>query len=134
MKTQTTHRYSKQRECILQVLKGTTSHPTASWIYDEVRTKIPNISLGTVYRNLAMLHSDEMILKLDVGDGSERYDGNTKPHYHLFCRKCGCVSDINIRYDDDIDRRTEKSCGCEIEYHNLIFCGICAKCKSKTVK
>lgn len=134
MKNQTTQRYSKQREHILRALRDTTSHPTASWIYDKVRDEIPNISLGTVYRNLARLCNDELILKLDVGDGTERYDGNIESHYHLFCKECGRVCDIGIQYEDKLDRRTEFECGCKIDYHNLIFCGVCAKCRNKTEK
>lgn len=131
MERQITHRYSKQRECILKTLQDTVSHPTANWVYDRVRLEIPNISLGTVYRNLSQLCDDRVIIKIDVGDGTERYDAITKPHYHLYCRECGCVCDIEARYADELDKITEQENKCVIDYHNLVFCGVCAKCTAK---
>lgn len=71
--------YSRQREAILQVLRSTDTHPSASAVYNEVRKLIPNISLGTVYRNLAALAEDGSVLSLSVGDGYEHFDG-TLPH------------------------------------------------------
>ena len=68
--------YSRQREAILQVLRSTDTHPSASAVYNEVRKLIPNISLGTVYRNLAALAEDGSVLSLSVGDGYEHFDGN----------------------------------------------------------
>lgn len=134
MNAQTTHRYSKQRECILEVLRGTTTHPTANWVYDNVRQEIPNISLGTVYRNLSVLCEDGMVIKLDVGDGTERYDANSKPHYHLYCKTCGCVCDLYMQYEERLDKRAEEENDCRIDYHNLLFCGVCAECTKQLKK
>lgn len=128
MNARTTHRYSKQRECILEVLRSTTSHPTANWIYDNVRERIPNISLGTVYRNLSVLCDDNMVMKLDVGDGTERYDANSKPHYHLYCKECGCVCDLYAEYESALDERVAKRNNCKIDFHNLLFSGVCEDC------
>ncbi len=122
-------RYSKQRECILNALQKTKSHPSANTIYDMVREEIPNISLGTVYRNLAQLVAEGMILKIDAGDGMEHYDGYNSPHYHMFCKCCKSVSDIEIQYHADLDEAAAKSSGGEIEYHNVIFAGTCKNCK-----
>lgn len=130
MNTNPVHRYSKQRECILEVLKGTTEHPTANWVYDSVRKEIPNISLGTVYRNLAVLCDDGVVLKIDVGDGTERYDACAKPHYHLHCKVCGCVCDVCFGYEEAIDKKAEKESGCKIDYHSLMFSGICSGCSA----
>ena len=85
--------YSRQRETILQVLHSTDTHPTASAVYNEVRKVIPNISLGTVYRNLAALSEEGVILSLSVGDGYEHFDGNSAPHAHLHCKRCGKIYD-----------------------------------------
>ncbi len=124
-------RYSKQRDCIMRVLSGTSSHPTANWIYDKVREEIPNISLGTVYRNLAVLSDEGDILKLAVGDGTEHYDACIKPHYHLYCKNCGGVYDIDIDYLDGLDQRVIKSSDIEVDYHRVMFYGTCSKCKGK---
>ena len=68
--------YSRQREAILEIVSASHSHPTAAQVYAAVKEKIPNISLGTVYRNLAQLSQNGDILMLSVGEGCERYDGN----------------------------------------------------------
>ena len=122
-------RYSKQRECILNALQSTKSHPSANMVYDMVREEIPNISLGTVYRNLAELVSEGLILKIDAGDGMEHYDGYNKPHYHMFCKNCRAVTDIEIEYHAHMDEMAAEESGGEIEYHSAIFAGTCKKCK-----
>ena len=80
--------YSKQREALLRVLRSTRSHPTAYWVYEELRKEIPNISLGTVYRNLAKLAQNGDILKLDIISDKERFDGFTARHAHFVCNEC----------------------------------------------
>ena len=91
--------YSKQREAILTVLRQTDTHPTANWIYEQVREIIPNISLGTVYRNLSELSLNGDILSLHVGDGFEHFDYDTSPHAHLHCKACGCIADAKLESD-----------------------------------
>jgi len=131
MENKNSARYSRQRECILCALESTKLHPTANWIYDEVRKEISNISLGTVYRNLARLCAEGTILKIDVGDGTERYDFCNMPHYHLHCKSCGKVVDVEIPYVDGIDCRASEENGMEIDYHSLIFYGKCSSCNKK---
>ena len=91
--------YSRQREAILNVLRSTDTHPTAVWIYEKVREQIPNISLGTVYRNLTELSQSGDILSIDVRDGQEHYDGDNSPHLHLRCKACGSLSDVSLSED-----------------------------------
>ncbi len=88
--------YSRQRQEILKVLRSTDTHPTADWIYAQTRKIIPNISLGTVYRNLSNLSADGEILCIDVGDGKEHFDGDISPHLHLACRQCGKITDAQL--------------------------------------
>ncbi len=127
---ETKRRYSKQRECILNALRQTKRHPSASSIYDEVRKEIPNISLGTVYRNLSELSTGGEILKIDAGDGTERYDGCAEPHYHMICRCCHSVSDIDVPYLKDLDKQVEKISGADIAFHSVLFSGTCERCKN----
>lgn len=128
MNRKSTLRFSKQREAVLNVLKGTTSHPTAAQIFENVKKEIPNISLGTVYRNLARLSEDGVILKIDSGDGVERFDADTKDHYHMMCTCCGSVNDVFIDYADNLDEKASNFCGCRIDSHKLMFYGTCKKC------
>ena len=84
-------KYSRQREAIKSYLASTTSHPTADTVYMHVRKEFPNISLGTVYRNLNLLTDLGEAVKITTPDGADRFDGNTNPHYHFWLselRKC----------------------------------------------
>src|SRR6056297_2080891 len=90
-------RMTKQRKTILEVLKNTDSHPTADWIYEKVKQEIPNISLGTVYRNLNLLADKDKITVINYANDQSHYDGNTKIHYHFRCNQCGNVFDLEVK-------------------------------------
>jgi len=123
-------RKSKQKEAILRVLRGTTSHPTADWVYEAVRKEIPNISLGTVYRNLGVLKQEGKILELDFGNGIARFDGNAENHYHFKCEKCGRIFDLNGQVDIDMDGKISRKTGFKVFNHRLEFRGLCKECQS----
>ena len=120
--------YSRQRETILQVLHSTDTHPTASAVYNEVRKVIPNISLGTVYRNLAALSEEGVILSLSVGDGYEHFDVNRAPDAHLHCKRCGKIYDAPLK--QDILSGTAKENGFSSETTVYIVYGVCSKCRA----
>lgn len=123
-------RYSKQRETILNILHNTKSHPTAASIYEEARKTIPNISLGTVYRNLAELDSEGTIISLKVKDGSDHFDGNNFPHPHLYCRGCKKIIDLELPFAEDFINQCATMSGSEIDSHSLMFFGKCSGCKA----
>ena len=87
-------KHSKQRDSIKTCLMGRRDHPTADAVYMSIREEFPNISLGTVYRNLNLLVDLGEIQKLTCGNGPDRFDADTSPHYHFVCRQCGAVSDL----------------------------------------
>ena len=91
-------RYSRQREKIKNIVCDSNSHPNADWIFRETKKEIPNISLGTVYRNLKQLEKSGQIKSIHNG-GSVRYDGNVKKHNHLRCTVCDDLIDIQITHD-----------------------------------
>ena len=124
-------RETKQREAILKALRNTRSHPTADQIYDEVRIDIPNISKGTVYRNLQVLQDDGAITELKLNDTLSRYEVKQKSHYHFRCEKCGRVSDIDMPVDKELDQQVEKGTGLKVSYHQLEFRGLCKDCQKK---
>ena len=121
--------YSKQREAILEVLRCTDTHPTANWIYEQVREIIPNISLGTVYRNLSELSRNGDILSIRVGDGFEHFDYDTSPHAHLHCKACGCITDAKL--ETDPLAKLSKKMGFTPETTIYVAYGICQNCKTK---
>ena len=118
--------YSRQREAILNVLRSTDTHPTAGWIYEKVREQIPNISLGTVYRNLTELSQSGDILSIDVRDGQEHYDGDNSPHLHLRCKACGSLSDVSLK--DDPMEAVANSKGFKPETSVYVIYGKCKNC------
>lgn len=123
-------KHSKQRDAILEVLHSTKAHPTADIIYAEVRKKIPNISLGTVYRNLAKLSEDNTIIKVNAGTGVEHFDGTPTPHYHVVCTECGAIDDIEADPLEEVNAWAAKIFKGEIYKHSTIFFGKCEKCKN----
>ena len=122
--------YSRQREAILSVLSNTKNHPTADWIYKETRKIIPNISLGTVYRNLGELRRSGVILSIDVGDGKEHFDYDTSPHLHLTCKECGSIIDGKIGHDNPV-ASFGKDYGFSVETPVFVVYGYCKNCKNK---
>lgn len=123
-------RMTKQRKTIIKVLKNTDIHPTADWIYEQVKIKIPNISLGTIYRNLNLLADKGKIQVINYANDQSHYDGNIENHNHFRCNKCGEVFDLNLDlFEKDIDELVEKNTKFKIESHRLEFYGLCPKCK-----
>jgi len=123
------HRKSRQREAILRVLRAAACHPTAEWIYEQARREIPNLSLGTVYRNLRLLKQAGTILELDLAGAASRFDSNTEPHYHLECEECGGIFDIGESVDESIDDRVSGETGYKVNHHYLRFRGLCQDCQ-----
>lgn len=120
--------YSRQREAILNTLCSTKTHPTAAWIYENVRLVLPNISLGTVYRNLAMLEEDGVIRKIPVGDGREHFDGDVSGHSHFYCKQCRHITDIIID-SAEACKTVEEQTGAIVDSGTYTFTGICCSCK-----
>ena len=121
--------YSKQREAIITVLRDMKTHPTANAVYEKVREIIPNISLGTVYRNLAALRESGDILAISIGDGFDHFDGDKKPHIHLHCRECKEIIDLYMTEDPAGDFASSQ--GFVPDTSVYIVSGICKDCISK---
>ena len=121
-------KYSRQRECILKNLQSRRDHPTADMVYESVQVEEPNISLGTVYRNLSFLAENGRILKISTGIGPDHFDGFTEAHNHFVCRKCGRVLDLDYVADEKIIADASKNFNGEIEGYDLQFYGTCEDC------
>src|SRR6056297_941756 len=105
-------RKSKQREKILEVLKNTNCHPTADWVYDQVKKEFPNLSLGTVYRNLKILRQQGKIKKIEHGSTYDRFDVVTNEHYHFICEKCGQIIDFKLEINKEMIDKIEEQLNC----------------------
>lgn len=118
---------SAKRERILQVIRGTKTHPTAEWVYLKLKEEMPELSLGTVYRNLEQLTESGELLKLP-GD-TARYDGNTMAHHHLTCETCKRVFDLPIPFDESLASSLAKDTDFVIKSYTIDFRGICPECR-----
>lgn len=123
-----TLKYSRQREAIKEFLMGRNDHPTADTVYTNIRQEFPNISLGTVYRNLALLADIGEILKISTEDGGDRFDGNISPHYHFICTKCNQVIDLDMKSLEHINELASVNFGGQIIGHTAHFYGTCENC------
>lgn len=122
-------RFTEQRAAVYRFLADTTSHPTAEEVFLEVRTKVPGISLATVYKSLETLVGCRLAIKLSHADGSARYDGRTDPHDHARCMGCGKVSDINGHLDDaQISALERRAGGFTVVGYQLEVIGYCSSC------
>ena len=124
-------RNTRQRQMILEELRKLTSHPTAADLYKIVRKRLPNIGLGTVYRNLGLLSENRVIEKLDTGGSEARFDGNPELHCHARCSVCGRVGDLPDIAPDPLGDKLKQANGWEILGYRIEFTGTCPKCKGK---
>ncbi len=124
-------KFSRQREAVREYLISTTSHPTADTVYEEIRKQYPNVSLGTVYRNLNLLVEQGEAQKLTTEAGGDHYDGNPKPHYHFLCSVCGRMLDLPVEQLEHINVLAQSGFNGIIKSHSLMFYGLCSECKNK---
>ncbi len=121
-------KYSSQRESIQKYLDAHRTHPTAETVYRDLRKEYPNISLGTVYRNLNLLAEMGEILRISSGIGPDHFDGNIQPHCHFICTNCGSVLDIEIGFDLNLEDFAKQNFQGMIASHVTHFFGLCPEC------
>jgi len=121
-------RKTRQRQVVLEALKKTTAHPTADELYEEVRKKMPRVSLGTVYRNLEILSTCGEIIKLDLGEGKKRFDARMDPHHHFRCTQCGRVYDLPFIPVEGIMQKAARMSHFKVTGVQIGFEGVCDAC------
>ena len=119
----------RKREAILNCIRSTQCHPSAEWVYEHVRAEVPDISLATVYRNLALFKKQGLISSVATVNGVERFDGNTEPHVHFICNRCDSVSDLpQIYVPQSLCSRAADETGGQVNTCHLTFTGVCRRC------
>lgn len=120
-------RNTKQLKVIWDTIKDDSSHPTADQVYARVRERFPNVSLGTVYRNLQKLVADEKLQVLMIGR-AQHFDPLVKRHQHFICEKCGRIFDVLVDTRDEIKPAKLPHAGFKVMSHQLAFYGACKHC------
>ena len=127
-------KHFRKRDAILSYLRSTDVHPSADMVYAHLKSEIPDLSLGTVYRNLSMFRQQGTIASIGTVNGIERFDGNTNPHVHFICTGCDAVVDMHqLSVPSELAQTAQNQIGGEIVNCSLTFTGLCAQCKN-TIK
>ena len=122
-------KHFRKRDAILTCLRETTEHPSAEWVYSQLKQEIPDLSLGTVYRNLSLFKEQGLITSLGTVNGVERFDANTDPHVHYICTGCGRVLDLHqLRVPEELNQAAAMNSGGEVTGCQLTFTGVCGQC------
>lgn len=122
----------RKRTAILSFLRQTKDHPSAEMVFNHLKQEIPDLSLGTVYRNLSMFKAKGEIVSLGTVNGVERFDGNIEPHVHFICNSCDGVTDLpQIQVPEELNRQVNKTTGGAVEMCHLTFTGQCKDCIAK---
>lgn len=129
--TQATKHFRK-RDAILAYLRSTDVHPSADMVYARLKPEIPDLSLGTVYRNLSMFRQQGVIASVGTVGGVERFDGNTEPHVHFICEDCSAVIDMpQMQVPQMMTESAENQIGGRVAACQLTFTGQCSQCLKK---
>ena len=124
-----TQKQFRKRNAILACLRQTKEHPSAEWVYSQLKPQIADLSLGTVYRNLSLFKEQGIITSLGTVNGVERFDANTDPHVHYICTGCGKVLDLHqIQVPEDLNQAAAIGSGGEVTGCQLTFTGVCGQC------
>ena len=122
-------KHFRKRDAILSCLKASREHPSAETLFYQLKSEIPDLSMGTVYRNLNLFKSQGLAVSVATVDGVERFDGNTDPHVHFICDGCGAVIDLEaMQMPQTLIGAAESCCGGQVTGCSLCFNGKCPNC------
>lgn len=119
---------TKQQQIICRLLEQSETHPTAEELYWEAKKEMPNISMGTVYRNLGQMAEEGTILRLHFPGHPDHYDKTIRPHDHAICVKCGSITDVEL---SSLKPMIEESLNMGILSYELSIQCVCSSCQSK---
>ena len=122
-----------QRTLVLDMVNKLKCHATADEIYDAIAQEHPNISRGTVYRNLNRLSEMGEIRKMEIPGGADRFDHRCHDHCHVRCEKCGRVFDVDMDYVTGLEKNIRDAHGFDFTGYDILFKGICPACQKETV-
>jgi Fur family transcriptional regulator, peroxide stress response regulator len=127
-------RLTGPRHAVLEVVRGTESHPTAEEVHRLVRRRLPGVSLGTIYRNLWLLVGTGLLNELPGPHA--RFDANTRAHHHFVCERCGRIIDVDAALAEPhasaLSARVASRTGFSITNHRIDLFGRCRECQTRS--
>ena len=122
----------RKRNAILHYLQSVTDHPSAETVYSRLKQEIPDLSMGTVYRNLNLFKNQGLAVIVATVKGVERFDGNTDPHVHFICSECDAVIDLmEMEVPQELRSAAESCCGGSVADCQISFTGRCRDCLTR---
>ena len=124
-----------QRQLVIAAVRFLADHPTADEVYERITMEYPDISEGTVYRNLNSLVESGLLNKVSVPSGADRFDHMLTKHYHIKCSHCGKFMNVeNMDYMEDLDEKVAAVTGFKMQSHDIVFNGLCPDCQKLEAK
>lgn len=128
-------KHFRKRDAILTCLRQSKAHPSAEQLFHQLKPQIPDLSMGTVYRNLTLFKQQGLAVSVATVRGVERFDGNTEPHVHFICTGCDAVIDLEqMQLPESLRTAAAACCGGTVEDCQLSFTGLCRDCNSNQTK
>ena len=128
-------KHFRKRDAILTYLRSTDTHPSAEMVFTKLKPEIPDLSMGTVYRNLNLFKQQGLAVSVATVKGVERFDGNTEPHVHFICQECDAVIDlVEMQVPEALKSVAESCCGGSVTDCQLSFTGLCRECQTKNLQ
>ena len=125
----------RKRDAILSYLRSTNEHPSAEMVFTSLKPEIPDLSMGTVYRNLNLFKTQGLVTSVATVKGVERFDGNVGPHVHFICQDCDAVIDLmDMEVPESLKTVAEACTGGSVSDCQLTFSGLCQDCLEKNQK
>ena len=125
-------KHFRKRDAILECLRCSKAHPSAEMLFNQLKPQIPDLSMGTVYRNLTLFKEQGLCSSVATVSGVERFDGNTDPHVHFICSNCDAVIDLDeMQIPQALSQTAASCCGGQVTECQLSFTGLCRDCNQE---
>ena len=122
----------RKRDAILECLRCSKAHPSAEMLFNQLKPQIPDLSMGTVYRNLTLFKEQGLCSSVATVSGVERFDGNTDSHVHFICSNCDAVIDLDeMQIPQTLSQTAASCCGGQVTECQLSFTGLCRDCNQE---
>ena len=125
-------KHFRKRDAILDCLRQTKAHPSAETLFTQLKPQIPDLAMGTVYRNLTLFKKQGVISSVATVNGVERFDANTTPHVHFICTHCDAIIDLDeMQVPATLSSAAACCCGGQVSGCQLSFTGLCRECQKE---